>query len=196
MTGAALALLLCLLAPQSPETAPINRRDEAVDAYRATGRSLYTQYCAHCHGDDAKGRGRLWTSELEPAPPDLTAVGMDAAQLAEAIKVGTAKRGKSPLCPPWERTIRGVDLDRLSLYLALVGGKTSAPAGPDPAAAAGTGEPFPWFLLLVILVGVVGLWRFRPASSVGAAVPPPPTPDPSPGPPPADGAEPAAPQAG
>lgn len=39
--------------------------------YMPTGRQMYKQYCAACHGADAKGNGPLGAA-LKTPPPDLT----------------------------------------------------------------------------------------------------------------------------
>lgn len=137
----------------------INRREEARRATLATPQGLYVHYCAHCHGDDATGGGRLWASELSPPPADLTTIAIDRTALVAAIRDGSAAHGKSNLCPPWGRTIALPDIERLASYIAsLQSSKTStapAAAGAPPPPAR---EPFPWLLAGFLLAEVGLLW--------------------------------------
>lgn len=166
-----LALLLCLW-PQSPEDTRIDRRVEARDAFRARPEGLYRHYCAHCHGDDARGSGRLWSADLSPAPPDLAATGLDAAALAAHIRGGSAARGRSPLCPPWEGNLSALEIDRLSRHLDGLGGRSGAPAAESSAVM--VDESFPWWPLAVVLIeaGALAWWwgaRRRPVRGGGPA---------------------------
>ena len=40
----------------------INRRRQVQGAALTTREGLYLHYCAHCHGEQGKGDGRLWTT--------------------------------------------------------------------------------------------------------------------------------------
>ena len=59
--------------PDTPEDSEkfLNNPFPASDAILASGKDLFTTYCAVCHGDDAKGGGTF--VELYTRPPDLTA---------------------------------------------------------------------------------------------------------------------------
>ena len=81
------------------------------------GKRLFAQYCATCHGDEGKGDGQN-ASNLHPPPPDLTAsknLG-DAAHLRRVIVEGSAAVGRSPLSPPWGRTLSAQEIEYLALY--------------------------------------------------------------------------------
>jgi len=60
-----LLLASCLVAVQQAET-----QDRTASA-RASGKALFKQYCASCHGDDAKGAGPAAVA-FKVQPPDLT----------------------------------------------------------------------------------------------------------------------------
>lgn len=128
----------------------INRRRQARQAFLATPQSLYRHYCAHCHGEDAMGGGRLWAMDLPASPPDLTVLKADKNYVMAVIRGGSAAQGKSNLCPAWERTISPVNQERLAQYVVSLSQQPSlpptAPATPGPVR-----EVFPWFLLAVLL---------------------------------------------
>lgn len=52
----------------------------------ARGRKLYNQYCASCHGMDAKGNGPV-ASELKTAPSNLTTIAQRHGGKFDAIHV-------------------------------------------------------------------------------------------------------------
>ena len=51
----------------------IGANGSSADVTIAEGKTLFGQYCAVCHGDDAKGEGRAARS-LETKPADLTRI--------------------------------------------------------------------------------------------------------------------------
>ena len=81
------------------------------------GKHLFDHYCATCHGDGGKGDGQN-ASNLDPAPPDLTTSKnlADAAQVRRVIAEGSAAVGRSPLSPPWGRTLSAQEIEYLTLY--------------------------------------------------------------------------------
>ena len=104
--------------------------DPSIDAIRAEereggqltyaesqGKHLFAHYCATCHGDEGKGDGQN-ASNLTPAPPDMTAPtgGRDAALIRRVIVEGSASVGRSPLSPPWGRSISRQEVDYLVSY--------------------------------------------------------------------------------
>lgn len=141
----------------------INRQEQARRMVLTTPQSIYRHYCAHCHGEDAMGGGRLWASELSPTPANLTTLGVSEDYLITAIRDGSASHDKSNLCPPWGRTISPANIERLARYVVSLGDKTSL-SPPARAEAGGSlsepvREPFPWVLGVFILaeVGVLGV---------------------------------------
>ncbi len=164
----AFALVMVLFIQQAGRGQEIiNRQEQARGMVLATPQGIYRHYCAHCHGDDATGRGRLWSSELSPTPANLRMLGADEDYLIAAIRDGSTVHGKSNLCPPWGRTISPANIERLARYVASLGGKK--PTDSDPSASSvltampGTvQEPFPWRLSIVLLaeIGLLG-WILR-----------------------------------
>ncbi len=128
--GRLLAGLLALTtAAACRRPASVPPSDPMLDAIRAEergtgltyaegqGKHLFDHYCATCHGDGGKGDGQN-ASNLHPPPPDLTAsknLG-DAAHLRRVIVEGSAAVGRSPLSPPWGRTLSAQEIEYLALY--------------------------------------------------------------------------------
>lgn len=91
------------------------------------GRHLFAQYCTTCHGDEGRGDGQN-ASNLDPAPPDLTAQtsGKDATFLTKVIAQGSAAVGRSPLSPPWGRSLTRQQIEYLVMYCQSLGRKKPA----------------------------------------------------------------------
>lgn len=64
------ALLLSLCSASANDKSTVNQA-QFPPTYVPSGGLLYKQYCAACHGADAKGHGPA-TSSLKTPPPDLT----------------------------------------------------------------------------------------------------------------------------
>jgi mono/diheme cytochrome c family protein len=88
------------------------------------GRRLFVHYCATCHGDDARGDGQN-ASNLSPAPQDMTAsrTSQDPALIRRVIAEGSAAVGRSPLSPPWGRSLSQQQVDYLVAYCQSIGRK-------------------------------------------------------------------------
>jgi len=87
----------------------------------AQGKHVFDQYCTTCHGDEGRGDGQN-ASNLNPPPPDMTTSknARDAAYLRRVITQGSAATGRSPLSPPWGRSLSAQQIDDLVAYcLAL-----------------------------------------------------------------------------
>lgn len=109
--------------------APAPPADPALEALRAEGQTaglryaegqgkrLFDQYCATCHGDGGKGDGQN-ASNLNPPVPDLTTSKnlADGAYLRRVIAEGSAAVGRSPLSPPWGRSLRPQEIEYVTLY--------------------------------------------------------------------------------
>jgi mono/diheme cytochrome c family protein len=109
--------------------APPPPADAVVDAIRADerlgnlsysegqGKRLFAQYCATCHGDEGRGDGQN-ASNLNPPPPDMTTSknAHDPAYLRRVITQGSAAIGRSPLSPPWGRSLTVQQIDYLVAY--------------------------------------------------------------------------------
>ena len=125
-TAIVLPLVLLTGCRSGPKPAP---GDPLLDAIRADeregnlsytesqGKRLFVQYCATCHGDAGKGDGQN-ASNLNPPPPDMTVSkgGRDAAYIRKVIAEGSAAIGRSPLSPPWGRSLSRQQIDYLVAY--------------------------------------------------------------------------------
>ena len=127
--GPTVAVTLLVALAGCRRTAPAPPADPMLDAIRAEekeagltyaegqGKQVFARYCATCHGDEGKGDGQN-ASNLDPPPPDLTAsrnLG-DAAYLHRVIAEGSAAAGRSPLSPPWGRTLSAQQIEYVALY--------------------------------------------------------------------------------
>lgn len=72
MRRLALVLLVSLLASWFVVAQPAKTQDHPTSA-STSGRALFQQYCASCHGDDGKGAGPAAVA-FRVQPPDLTAL--------------------------------------------------------------------------------------------------------------------------
>jgi len=129
----ALALMTSAGCRSGPRSQP---GDPMLDAIRAEeregnltyvesqGRRLFIHYCATCHGDEARGDGQN-ASNLNPAPPDMTAstASRDPALIRRVIAEGSAAVGRSPLSPPWGRSLSQQQIDYLVAYCQSIGRK-------------------------------------------------------------------------
>ena len=88
------------------------------------GRHLFLQYCATCHGDEGQGDGQN-ASNLDPPPPNLTNAksATDAVYLTRVITQGSAAVGRSPLSPPWGRSLTHQEIEYLVSYCQSLGRK-------------------------------------------------------------------------
>jgi mono/diheme cytochrome c family protein len=59
------------LNPSAATSTPEDGKVQFPHAYVPSGRQMYREYCAACHGSDGKGRGPVATSLRKP-PPNLT----------------------------------------------------------------------------------------------------------------------------
>lgn len=102
---AAAAALLARIPPQADESNPAGTA--IASAHDDLGRILYRHYCSDCHGDTGQGDGRN-AFMFDAPPPDFTTSSLARAggdPLAHFIVNGSAASGRSPLCPPWGRTL-------------------------------------------------------------------------------------------
>jgi mono/diheme cytochrome c family protein len=110
--------------PGDPMLDAIRAKERSGDLSYAEsqGRNLFAQYCTTCHGDEGHGDGQN-ASNLDPAPPDLSAPngGRDAAYLTTVISQGSVAVGRSPLSPPWGRSLTHQQIAYLVVYCQALG---------------------------------------------------------------------------
>ena len=105
--------------PADPMLEAIRAEEKAAGLTYAEGqgKQVFTRYCATCHGDEGKGDGQN-ASNLEPPPPDLTTSKnlADDTYLHRVIAEGSAAVGRSPLSPPWGRSLSPQQIEYVILY--------------------------------------------------------------------------------
>jgi mono/diheme cytochrome c family protein len=128
-TRQAVSALILLASVACRRQAPVPPGDPALEALRAEGQAaglsyaegqgkhLFDRYCVTCHGDGGKGDGQN-ASNLNPPAPDLTTSKnlADRAYVRRVIAEGSAAVGRSPLSPPWGRSLRPQEIEYLTLY--------------------------------------------------------------------------------
>jgi mono/diheme cytochrome c family protein len=121
--------VLAVLAAGCRHAPRVSPADPALDALRAEeqavglnyaegqGKHLFDRYCATCHGDGGRGDGQN-ASNLNPPVPDLTTSKnvTDATYVRRVIAEGSAAVGRSPLSPPWGRSLRPQEIEYLAAY--------------------------------------------------------------------------------
>jgi mono/diheme cytochrome c family protein len=95
----------------------VDERTAGLTYAEGQGKHLFDHYCTTCHGDSGKGDGQN-ASNLNPTVPDLTTSKnlSDEAYVRRVIAEGSAAAGRSPLSPPWGRSLRPQEIEYLTLY--------------------------------------------------------------------------------
>lgn len=92
----------------------------AADAL-ADAAETFKFYCAQCHGLTGKGDGPNVTKNFPVSPRDFTNAKemnkLSDADLKNVILDGGPSASKSPMMPPWGKTISEEDIDGLIVYL-------------------------------------------------------------------------------
>jgi len=89
--------LALLVASSAAQEAKI-KKEPAKMTSPATGEEMYTNYCAACHGKDAKGDGPA-ARALKAAPADLTILAKRNNGKFPDAKVASILRGQENLAP-------------------------------------------------------------------------------------------------
>jgi mono/diheme cytochrome c family protein len=96
---AALVLLACTVTAQDKpqdQTKTTIKHSTIKPTSPASGKEMYTSYCAVCHGTDGKGGGPA-ASALKNPPADLTLLSKSNGGKFPALKVTSTIRGTSNL---------------------------------------------------------------------------------------------------
>jgi len=135
------ALLLVLVAVAGCRAAPAPGKDavqeafkdDALSAQEARGHRVFQQRCATCHGPQGRGDGQN-AYNLDPPPPDFqeSLAKLSAADRRKVIDGGTAALGRSPLCPPWGRSLGPDDVDALLAWLEAASRAQAVEPGTTP----------------------------------------------------------------
>ncbi len=128
--------VICLALAISPVALALPSIDELPSAYLPSGKSMYAQYCAACHGPEGKGDGPA-AFFLKTPPADLTALSarnMGHFPRAYVINVlrfglGPSAHGSSDM-PTWGSIFQVIDknneravqqrINRLADFLATL----------------------------------------------------------------------------
>ena len=82
---------------------------------------VFKFYCAQCHGLTGKGDGPNVTKDFPVSPRNFTSAEemnkLTDADLKNVILDGGPSVSKSPMMPPWGKTIPEEDVDALIVYL-------------------------------------------------------------------------------
>jgi mono/diheme cytochrome c family protein len=104
---------------------------DALTAQQARGHRVFLRRCATCHGPQGRGDGQN-AYNLRPPPPDFqeSLAKLSPAARREIVESGTAALGRSPLCPPWGRTLGPDDVGAVLAWLDVA--SRPSPAEPEP----------------------------------------------------------------
>lgn len=96
-------------------------RQGGLTARESHGRRVFSGRCATCHGPEGRGDGQN-AYNLSPPPPDFreSLPGLDPQNRRRVIEGGTATLGRSPLCPPWQRSLEAAEIQALLAYLEVL----------------------------------------------------------------------------
>ncbi|HXY38836.1 MAG TPA: cytochrome c [Vicinamibacteria bacterium] len=116
----AVAFVACGRGPAKPPRDAVQEafRDDALSAAQARGHRIFVQRCATCHGPQGHGDGQN-AYNLAPPPPDFrqSLPHLSQADRRKVVESGTAALGRSPLCPPWGRSLSGDEIDAVVAWL-------------------------------------------------------------------------------
>jgi len=131
---AGLMAAACDRAATEPEADPLmdafrdQAQEEGLSRIETDGKRLFGHYCATCHGDQGEGDGQN-AFNLDPPPPvfseSLTV--HPPEYWRQIIEGGTVAVGRSPLCPPWGRTLTPEHVDSLVAFLQHLATPPAAP---------------------------------------------------------------------
>ncbi len=82
---------------------------------------VFKFYCAQCHGLDGDGKGPNVTKDFPVSPRNFTSAAemnkLSDADVRNVILDGGPALSKSPMMPPWSKTLSAEDVDALIKYL-------------------------------------------------------------------------------
>ncbi len=113
-----LLVAACFAAAQST---PVAKKSGTEPLDAASGRQTYQQYCASCHGENAKGGGPA-AAALKTPPPDLTTLAKgNGGKFPYEYVSGVVRFGKpisahgSPDMPVWGPIFSMVDYNEIAI---------------------------------------------------------------------------------
>ncbi len=92
-----------------------------LDARAADGKEVYDFYCAQCHGITGKGDGPNVTKSMPVTPRNFTKAAdmnkLSDEDLRNVILSGGPALSKSPVMPPWSKTLAKDEVEAMVAYL-------------------------------------------------------------------------------
>ena len=92
----------------------------ANSAPAADAEKMFKFYCAQCHGLGGKGDGPNVTKEFPVSPRNFTSAEemnkLTDADIKNVVLDGGPVASKSPMMPPWSKTLTEADVDALVKY--------------------------------------------------------------------------------
>ncbi len=96
----------------------------AASAAAADIEQLFGFYCAQCHGLGGKGDGPNVSADFPVSPRNFTSAEemnkLTDADVKNVILDGGPSASKSPMMPPWSKTLSEADVDGLVKYLRVL----------------------------------------------------------------------------
>jgi mono/diheme cytochrome c family protein len=93
---------------------------------------VFKFYCAQCHGLEGKGDGPNVGKEFPVDPRNFTKADemakLSDADIKNVILDGGPSAGKSPMMPPWGKTLTGEEVDALVKHLRKLCNCTGKPS--------------------------------------------------------------------
>ncbi len=113
--GTLLVATTVCLAQEKANTAPIVKKAPIQHTSAASGKEMFTQYCAPCHGAEGKGNGPA-ASSMKSLPTDLTMLAkkndgkFPAAKIASTLNFGSTvgSHGSADM-PVWGPLFHSLD---------------------------------------------------------------------------------------
>jgi mono/diheme cytochrome c family protein len=129
--GTLLVATTVVLAQDKAATQPVVKKTPIQQTSAASGKDMYTEYCAACHGTDGKGNGPA-ASAMKSAPPDLTQLTKThggkypAAYVSGILRFGSGptSHGSADM-PVWGPLFRSLDKYHDTVVQQRVGNLTS-----------------------------------------------------------------------
>lgn len=120
---AAIVLVCFVTADAFSKAKTLVPKEEKIPFSIRNGGKIFKVYCAACHGENGKGDGRYYASELGMRPADFTNVeamkDKDETYLFDFITKGSGAMGKSVLCPPWGHTLVADEIKDVIIYIRM-----------------------------------------------------------------------------
>ncbi len=86
--------------------------------------AVYEFYCAQCHGLTGKGDGPNVTKDFPVSPRNFVDAAemnkLSNADIKNVVLDGGPSAGKSPMMPPWGKTLTEEEVDGLVEYLRVL----------------------------------------------------------------------------